>query len=74
MWISINESVEEMFCYETFRVLCLKLLDQPVLWMKPSVEGLLIDFVNHIVWEGIMNLFSDIGRYGKGHHRQRQLA
>lgn len=27
--------------------------------MKP-IEGMLIDFVNDIVWEGIMNTFNDI--------------
>lgn len=74
MWISINESVEEIFCYKTSRILCLKLLDQPGLWMKPSIEDMLNDFVIDIVWEGIMNTFDDIGRYGKGDHRQRQLT
>lgn len=74
MWISINESLEAIFCFETFRVLCLKLLEQPVLWMRPPREGILTDFVNDIVWEGIMNMFDHIGRYGKGHYRQSQLA
>lgn len=27
--------------------------------MKPSIEGMLIDFVNHTVWEGMMNTFDD---------------
>lgn len=72
MWVSINESLEEIFCFETSRVLCLKLLDQPVLWMKPSVQGILTDFVNNLVWKGIMNTFDDIGRYGKGHYRDNR--
>lgn len=29
--------------------------------MKPSIEGMLIDFVNDFVWERIMNTFDDIG-------------
>lgn len=37
--------------------------------MKPSIEGMLIDFVNHTVWEGMMNTFDDREKYGKGHHK-----
>lgn len=34
--------------------------------MKPSIKDMLIDFVNDVVWEGIMNIFDDVGRYGNG--------
>lgn len=59
--------MQDIFCYPS-RVLCLELLGQHFFffsnsWLKSSVEGMLIDFVNDLVWEGIMNTFDDIGGY-----------
>ena len=51
-WISINESMQEIFCYPS-RVFCLELLGRHFFffnsWIKSSVGGMLIDLVNDLV-------------------------
>lgn len=69
----INESMQEILGY--ILAFLLQLLHQcvlsppPHLWMTPFVEVMLNDFVNDLMWKGIMNTFDDIGRYQKSRHK-----
>lgn len=72
-WISINESMEEIFCYHTYRVLCLELLDHHFYYSldETILKRHACRFLWMTVWKRVMNALDDIGRYRKGQQQTK---